>query len=80
MLGQKIIIDACVLDYYNQPAGETQFTVDSDDDNHTIICGSNSLIISCTELQGINVTGSKISDVTNFTMTLTSHAGSTHEI
>ena len=29
ILGQEITIDACVLDYYDQPAGETHFLVDS---------------------------------------------------
>ena len=36
MLGQEIIIDACVLDYYDQPAVETQFMVDGNDEDHNI--------------------------------------------
>ena len=76
MLGQEIIIDACVRDYYDQRATETQFMVDSNDKNHTIN-GTNSVLISCDNgLQGINITGSKISDITNFTMNLTFHDGS----
>ena len=47
MLGQEVIIDACVLDYYDQPADETQFMVDSNDEDHTIN-RSNSVLISCT--------------------------------
>jgi len=78
MLGQEIIIDACVLDYYDQPAGETQFRVYSNDEDHAIN-GTNSVLISCAELQGINVTGSKISDAINFTMNLTSHIGSSSD-
>ena len=63
MLGQEIIIDACVRDYYNQPTVETQFVVDSNDENH-FINGSNSVLISCTNgLQGICITGSKFSDI-----------------
>ena len=76
MLGQEIIIDACVRDYYDQPAVETQFMVDSNDEDHTIN-GSNSVLISCDNgLQGINVEGSKISNTANFTMSLTFNAGS----
>ena len=75
MLGQEIIIDACVQDYFDQPAVEKQFMMDSNDEDHTIN-GTNSVLISCTNgLQGINVTGSKISDITHFTMHLTSHTG-----
>jgi len=79
MLGQEIVIDACVLNYYDQPAGETQFMVESNNTDHTIN-GTNSVLISCTKLQGINVTGSKISGVTNFTINLTSHAGSQSDL
>jgi len=61
MLGQEIIIDACTLGYYDKPAGETQFKLNSDDNDHTII-GSNSELISCNELKGINVTGPKVSN------------------
>ena len=76
MLGQEIIVDACVRDYYDQRAVETQFMVDSNDKNHTIN-GTNSVLISCDNgLQGINITGSKISDITNFTMNLTFRDGS----
>ena len=76
MLGQEIIIDACVWDYFDQPAVETQFMVDSNDEDHTIN-ETNSVLISCDNgLQGINVIGSKISDITNFTMNLTLHDGS----
>ena len=76
MLGQEIIIDACVRDYYDQRTVETQFMVDSNDEDHNIN-GTNSVIISCTNgLQGINVTGFKISDIKNLTMNLTFHDGS----
>ena len=80
MLSQELLIDACVLNYYDQPAVETQFMVDSNNDDHTIN-GPNSVLISCDNgLQGISVTGSKISDITNFTINLTSHAGSQSDL
>ena len=69
-------INAGVLDYYDQPAGETQFMVDSNDEDHIINGTSSVLLISCTELQRISVTGSKVTDATNFTINLTSHTGS----
>jgi len=41
------------------------------------INGSNNVLISCRNgLQGINVTGFKVSDLKYFTINLTSHAGS----
>ena len=54
MLGQEITINACVLDYYDQPPGETQFKVDSNDEDH-YINGSNSVLIACDGLRGISV-------------------------
>jgi len=57
MLGQEIITDACVLDYFDKPTDETQFMVYSyNNENHTINA-SNNVLISCTRLQGIIVTG-----------------------
>ncbi|XP_065908921.1 uncharacterized protein [Dysidea avara] len=79
MLGQNIINRGCVLDYYDQPVVETQFIVDSNDEDHTIN-GSNSVLMSCNGLQGISVKGSKISGRTNFSMDLTSHSGSQSDI
>jgi len=79
MLGQEIVIDACVLDYFNQPADETQIMVDSNDEDHTII-GTNSVLISCTRLQGISVKGSKIFEATNFTTNFTFHSGSQFDL
>ena len=68
ILGQEIIIDACILGYYDKPAGETQFKLNSDDNDHTII-GSNRELISSNELKGINVTGPKVSNAKNITIT-----------
>ena len=79
MLGQEIIIHACVLDYYDQPAKETQFTVNSNDEDLSIN-GTNDVLISCNELQGIKIRGSEILNATNFTMNLTSHTGSRSDL
>ena len=51
MLGQEIITDACALDYYDQPADETQFTVYSYNNKNHTINGSNSVLISSTQLE-----------------------------
>ena len=79
MLGQEIIIDACALDYYDQPTKETQFMVDSNDEDFNIN-ETNSVLISCNEFRGMSIRGSKISSMTNFTMNLTSHTGSRSDL
>ena len=45
MLGQEIIINASVLDFYNQPAGSTQFVLSNEDQDHHIV-GSDNVLIS----------------------------------
>ena len=48
--------------------------IDTGDTNYSIN-GSNSVLTCRNGLQGINSTGFKISDLTNFTINLTSHGG-----
>ena len=75
MLGQNIIIPACVLDYYGMPAGSVQFTiqlVDNNDHNYSIAV-SDLISVDCNTLQGINnlvITGSRPSDNINSTLTI----------
>jgi len=81
MLGQEIIANACVLDYYNQPAEPTQFILSSQDQDHRIIgsahtTGSHNVLISCRLFEGVRVVGKKISEATNFSMNFTSYSGS----
>ena len=59
MLGQEIITDACVLDYYDQTADETKFMVYSYNNENYTINGSHSVLISCAQFEEISVTGSK---------------------
>ena len=73
MLGQKIILDACVLDYYDKLADGAQFLVEGRDETHNIN-SSKFISISCEKLEGISVKGNRVLNVTNFSMTLTSHA------
>ncbi|XP_065895376.1 outer membrane protein A-like isoform X2 [Dysidea avara] len=76
MLGQEIIIDACVRDYYDQSADVTRFAVNSNDKDHHIFGSSNNVQISCDSLRGISVIGNKVMTTSNISVTLTSHDGS----
>ena len=56
MLGQNIIVPACVLDQHEMPAGPVQFMVqifDNDDQNYSIQ-GNTLISVNCHTLQGIN--------------------------
>ena len=75
MLGQEIIINACVYNYFNRPAGATQFILSSEDQGHRII-GSRNVLISCTALEGVRIMGKKIVEATNYSMAITSYDGS----
>ena len=76
MLGQNIIIPACVLDYYGMPAGSVQFTVqlvDYNNDQNYSIAVSDLISIDCNTLQGINklvITGSRPLNDINSTLTI----------
>ena len=57
MLGQEIIINGCVYDYYNQPTKVARL-LDISSDNKDYIYDSDSVLISCNHtFQGISVTG-----------------------
>ncbi|XP_065894207.1 metabotropic glutamate receptor-like protein P [Dysidea avara] len=79
MLGQEIIINACVLDYFNQPAGSTQFVLSSDGHDHHII-GSDNVLISCTVFEGVSVTGKRVVEATNYSINITSYDGSISDL
>ena len=60
MLGQEIIIYACLLDYYNQPAEATQFKVISEIYKLFFVHGSEFTSISCNHtIEGISIIGNK---------------------
>ena len=68
MLGQEILINSCLMDYYNKPTEEAvQFLVTNDNMNYTP--GSKYVLVSCSLPLKINVTGSKTS-LMNYTVTL----------
>ncbi|XP_065895934.1 uncharacterized protein [Dysidea avara] len=81
MLGQEIIIDACVLDYYNQPVDGTLFIIDGEDGDHQLINGSSYvLVVTCEGFRGVRIVGEEVSDVVNYSITITSHDGSKSDL
>ncbi|XP_065895657.1 uncharacterized protein [Dysidea avara] len=79
MLGQEIMINACVRDYFNQTAEPTQFVLSSEDQNHNIT-GPDNVLISCALLEGVSIMGEKILDVTNYSINVTSYDGNKSEL
>ena len=65
MLGQEIIIDACLLDHYHKPAEVTQFKIIGEDHQNYFVHGSEFTSISCNHTTGgISIIGNKtISDL-----------------
>ena len=75
MLGQEVTIDACVLDYYNNPAEVTQFQIIGEDHENYIVQGSEYTSISCNHtIEGLSIVGNKsISDLSlNYSVLFTS--------
>ena len=79
MLGQIIKINACVLSFYDQPAGGVNFVVSSESQYHKLD-GTRFVQIGCNLFEGTSVIGKKISNKTNFSMTITSYSDSELEI
>ena len=80
MLGQEIIINACVLDYYNQPSEPTQFELSYDDQDHCII-GSDNVLISCTVVfEGVSIKGERVVETTNYSININSYDGSISDV
>ncbi|XP_065901763.1 uncharacterized protein [Dysidea avara] len=79
MLGQEIIINACVLDYHNQPAGSAQFVLSSEDQDHFII-GSDNVLLSCTVFEGVSVMGKRVVGATNYSININSYDGSISDL
>ena len=68
MLGQEILINTCLMDYYNEPTADVaQFTVTSNTRNFTP--SAEYFLVSCSLPLKINITGIKSSWI-NYTMTL----------
>ena len=77
MLGQEITINACLLDYYNNPTEVTQFKIIGENHQDYFVPGSEYASISCNHtIEGIRVIGSKpISSLSlNYSVLFTSDA------
>ena len=67
MLGQEILIDACMYDYYDRPTQTEEFIVSSADDQDYYIPGSQYILISCNHtFEGISIVGNSITPVLPF--------------
>ena len=73
MLGRKITIPACVLDYYNQPIESTQFLIQGEMSPYYSINGSKHVVISCDTFEGITIVANQtlLKTLTNFSMSIT---------
>ena len=74
MLGQEILIDACMYDFYDRPTSTEEFIVSSADDQDYYIPGSQYILISCNHtFQGISLIGNNTTPVLpfNYSMTIT---------
>ena len=75
MLGQNIIIPACVLDYNGMPLWSIQFTVQLDENTNQNYSfqGNQIITVDCRTLQGINnmfITGNPLLNGINSTLTI----------
>ena len=83
MLGQQIKLDACVLDYFNQPIETaTEFLITGISHQNYNIAGSKYLSILCNyTTQGISVIGNLYSNIPqNFSATISKHIIRTSEL
>ena len=70
MLGQDIKVNACVVGFFDQPAGVVDFLVSGNDDDYSID-GPKFVSIACNDLEGIRIIGNEISNTTNFSIHIT---------
>ena len=69
MLGTKIVIPTCMLDYYSQPIDAIQFLVQSKMYSDFFISGPKQILISCDTFEGISIMGNQsLSESTNISI------------
>ena len=72
MLGQEILIDACMYDYYDRPTQTEEFIVSNVDDQDYYIPGSPYILISCNHtFQEISIIGNNTTPVLPFNYSMT---------
>ena len=82
MLGQRLTIDACLLDYYDKPTEVIQFNIIGKNHQNYLIHGSNFVSISCNHtIEGISIIESKpVSSLPlNYSVLFTSDATVLHK-
>ena len=73
MLGQEILIDACMYDYYDRSTSTAEFLITSADNQDYYISGSKYIFITCNHtFQGISIIGNSILPF-NYSMTIASY-------
>ena len=83
MLGQEILIDACMYDYYDRSTGTEEFLVSSAYSQDYYIPGSKYILISCNHtFQGISIVGNNTVSVLpfNYSMTIALYVARTSEM
>ena len=72
MLGTKIALPACVLDYYNHSIDSTQFLLQSKMHPYYFINGPKQVLISCNVFEGISIIGNQsLTKAINFSINIT---------
>ena len=71
MLGQEILIDTCMYDYYDRPSDAAQFLVTGNNNREFYIPGSKYVLITCNNtFQGLSIIGNNTLP-SNYTMKFT---------
>ena len=74
MLGEEVLVGACMYDYYDRPSNDAQFVVTGSNNRDYYIPGSKDVIVSCNNtMQGITLNGNSIlpTSPSNYSMTIT---------
>ena len=74
MLGEEVLVGACMYDYYDRPSDDARFVVTGISNQDYYIPGSKDVIVSCNNtMQGITLNGNSIlpTSPSNYSMTIT---------
>ena len=74
MLGEEVLVSACMYDYYDRPSDDARFVVTGSNNQDYYIPGAKDVIVSCNNtLQGITLNGNNILPASslNYSMTIT---------
>ena len=74
MLGEEVLVEACMYDYYNRPSDDARFEVAGSNNQDYYTPGSKYILVSCNStIQGVSLYGNTISPVlpSNYSMNIT---------